>query len=325
MKVVAALPSYIGLSTVGAWIATHQWLVACVRAGHDVDVMTLHTMTEHGPVEPYEVDGVRVARRGRDYADVFGSADVVVSHVGDNMWAHRWAHSNRVPSVRIAHSIPANQIRERVAGAALVVANSQWTARAFPTDVPLVVCHPITWPADYATTSGDRVSIVNLSEYKGGQLFWQVAERMPDVEFLAVKGGYGDQIVPDAIPANVDLVEPTQNMRSDVYARTRLLLFPSMWESWGMVAVEAACSGIPTIAHPSPGLKEAMGSAAWWVGRHDVAGWEVAIRRLLTPSAWSVASQVARQRVDQLDPARSAIDFVDAVEQVVARRQTVGV
>lgn len=322
MRVVAFVPSYPPLTMVGAWIATHQWLKAVAAAGHDVEVMTHQTTVGTGDqvrkLAPYEWDGIPVAGRDRTYHERFGAADVIVSHVGDNMFAHRWALHRGVPSVRIAHSMPANDVHERIDGAALLVAPSVWLADEIAWPGPTVVCHPITIPGQYRTVPfGDRVTVVNLTEAKGGDVFWQLAERMPDVPFLGVRGGWGDQLDDRTLP-NVEVVGPVEDMRT-VYARTRILAVPSRSESWGMVPIEAMCSGIPVVAHPSPGLREACGTAAMWVDRDDLAGWERAIRRLLAPSAWQVASKIARAWVDRIDPADSADLFVAAVEGVVAR------
>jgi len=70
---------------------------------------------------------------------------------------------------------------------------------------------------------------------------------------------------------------------------------PSEYESWGRVGVEAMASGIPVIAHPTPGLQESLGDAGVFVDRNDIDGWERAIRRLLTPRAYGTASKKARR------------------------------
>jgi glycosyltransferase involved in cell wall biosynthesis len=69
-------------------------------------------------------------------------------------------------------------------------------------------------------------------------------------------------------------------MRGDVWAKTRILLARSLYESYGMAAVEALASGIPVIAHPTPGLREALGDAALFLDRQDVLAWAVAIEEL---------------------------------------------
>ena len=73
----------------------------------------------------------------------------------------------------------------------------------------------------------------------------------PDERFLLVTG---DRIV--QAPPNVDVQPPTRDIRS-IYARTKLLLMPSVCESYGRVAIEAAMSDIPTIAADLLGIREA--------------------------------------------------------------------
>ncbi|MFE4971343.1 glycosyltransferase [Kitasatospora sp. NPDC056651] len=58
---------------------------------------------------------------------------------------------------------------------------------------------------------------------------------------------------------------PGHAMRERVYARSRVVLMPSSHESWGRVGVEAFASGIPVIAHPTPGLAECLGHAGIYV------------------------------------------------------------
>lgn len=74
-------------------------------------------------------------------------------------------------------------------------------------------------------------------------------------------------------------------MRDDVWSRTKVLLIPSNYETYGMVGVEAIASGIPTIAHPTDGLCESLGDAGWFIPRDDVDEWQRVIELLLTDDA----------------------------------------
>lgn len=46
------------------------------------------------------------------------------------------------------------------------------------------------------------------------------------------------------------------------YERTGLLLFPSLYEGYGMAAVEALCSGTPVVASDYPAIREGVGDGA---------------------------------------------------------------
>jgi len=166
---------------------------------------------------------------------------------------------------------------------------------------------------EYRTTPGEKVTLVNLNESKGAHVFYALAERMPDIRFLGVIGAYGEQTVRD-LP-NVEIRPHGTDMRA-VYGSTRLLLMPSSYESWGRVGVEAMCSGIPVIAHPTPGLLEALGDAGTFCDRDDLDSWEVAVRRLLEGRRWVSASRRATARAAQLDPAEDLNAWCGAIESL---------
>jgi hypothetical protein len=106
---------------------------------------------------------------------------------------------------------------------------------------------------------------------------WMLAVFNSEWVRRAVKGMYGKQFM---LPRqNVKLVPNQQDARV-VYRDTRILLMPSAYESWGRVAIEAAHSGIPTIAHPTPGLRESLGDAGLFVDRTDTDGWVRELQRL---------------------------------------------
>ena len=80
-----------------------------------------------------------------------------------------------------------------------------------------------------------------------------------------------------------------------------------------MAAVEAAASGIPTIAHPTPGLQEALGDAGVFVDRDDIDGWETALKELLG-AGWALASKKALARSAEINPRQEVDTWVRAVE-----------
>jgi len=312
MRVLAVTPLYPPRSRVGAWITTHEYLRAMVARGH---VVTVLQGMAPANVPAYEHDGITVRAMARDRIRWFEDADVVVSHLGDNLVAARLAARRGIPSVRMVHSHQADPVHWPD-DTALVVFNSEHLAAQVAWPGAWIVAPPPVHAADYATTPGACVTLVNLAEAKGGRLFWTLARRMPDTHFLGVRGGYGMQ-VRGAAP-NVTLVADTPDMR-DVYRRTRILLVPSSVESWGRVAIEAAASGIPTIAHPTPGLLESIGPTGIFVDRDDPAAWEATIRRLHVPAIWSDASRLASARFAELDPGGTIDRVCDAIENVAMR------
>jgi glycosyltransferase involved in cell wall biosynthesis len=181
---------------------------------------------------------------------------------------------------------------------------------------PSIVSHPIIDPEAMRTESGDRVTLINPMPEKGGDLFWELVHAMPDVQFMAVQGGWNKkaQIQPDPMPSNATWL-PFQTDVRQVYRQTRVLLYPlgrTAPEGWidgaPMAPVEAACSGIPTIATPQPGMVEVMDEYCCMVEGHDVKVWAEAIRSVLTYlHVWQAK---ARRRAAVLNPA-AEIDKVE--------------
>jgi glycosyltransferase involved in cell wall biosynthesis len=111
----------------------------------------------------------------------------------------------------------------------LMVFNAEWLRRERPWPGPSMVLHPPVFAEEYRTAPGDHVTLVNLNERKGGRLLFELARRLPDHRFLGVVGGWGGQVVPDPVPANVTIMDHVDDAR-DIYARTRILLMPSSYE-----------------------------------------------------------------------------------------------
>jgi glycosyltransferase involved in cell wall biosynthesis len=318
MRILAMYHAYPPAHGAGAEWDAHTLLRALVKAGHRVDVQL--SVAEKVTAD-YVLDGVNV-HAYRDKHDPFrwlDDADVIITHLENTPRATILGEQARVPVIhRLHNTFDATRRWLLAPGASLGVANSEWMAEELRTEsrVPIVVVRPVVYYNEYVTKPGKAVTIVNLFENKGGAQFWRIVEQMPDVQFLAVRGGYGQQIIPDQVPDNVEVIDNTANMKDDVYARTRILLMPSDYESWGRVGVEAMASGIPVVAHPTRGLKESLGSAGTFVHRDDTAAWVKAIRGLRSPKGWAEASKAAKARVAELDADKDLHTWVSAVEML---------
>lgn len=306
-QVVAVVHYYPPAHRGGAELMVHELLKALAVAGHRVQVWA--TDEEHDT----EVDGISV-RAGSPQRV---SADVIVSHLKSVPLARQLARLARARLVQVLHSAAPWVVRDVVRGASLYVPNSHHVAKDLSRRMrgPHVVVHPPVWADQHATTPGDRVTLVNPIPAKGAAMFYELARRMPDVDFLAVEGGYQqhEQVREDL--ANVSWQPHTANMRNDAWSRTRVLLMPSAEESYGMAAIEAAASGIPTIAAPTPGLVEALGDGGTFVDVDDIDAWEAALRDLLGPR-WETASKAASARSEQIDPRQEVAAWVKAVESL---------
>lgn len=327
MRVLAMLHLYPPTGNAGAEWAMHTLLAALVQAGHEVDVLIIEPSTIE---QSYTLDGVRVHPR-RSKGDPFEwllsdhPPHVIVTHLMNTPRATVLGEMYRIPVVHVLHNDHDNERSWLQRRPALVVYNSDWVRdscltwwqeRLAEEPPPGVVVRPPVIASHYETAPGDRVTLINLCAKKGGRLFWELARRMPDVEFLAVQGAYGEQVIEDLANVEVQACVPGDQMRETVYARTRILLVPSEYESWGRVAVEAMVSGIPVVAHPTPGLKESLGEAGTFADRDDVDTWVAEIRRLRKIPVWKAASKKAKARAAELDPTPDLQTWVDAVEAV---------
>lgn len=300
----------------GAELMLHRMLKTLAERGHDVRVWA----TDEDKATDFE--GIRVRTGTPTVLD----ADVVVSHLKSVKTAQQLARRAGAAFVQILHSAApwvAADLRLRTQ---LYVANSHHVAADLRLKVrgQHLVVHPPVEAAEHATTPGDSVTLINPIPDKGADVFYTLAERMPHVPFLAVEGGYQrhDAVRREDLP-NVTWVDQTTDMRTDVWARTRVLLMPSTQESYGLAAIEAAASGIPTIAHPTPGLKESLGRNGLFVDRADLDGWEAMLTGVLGPR-WEEASAQALKRSGELDPAKELERWALAIEKLAPSQRTPG-
>lgn len=337
MKVTAFVHFSVPYRMAGSETMLHTMLVALAEAGHDVTCVTSDMEAPEtwtwGPVKGISAKGLLEG----ESAVLKTRPDVVISH-----------HQNAVPTIRLAKGIGAKSVfiqhnnfpdnsATLLERPDMVVFNTQWIADQWARHTPRwTVVHPPVWAEEHATKPGDHITLINLNRDKGALVFYQLAKRFPRRRFLAVMGSHGKQMVPadpyqgmfpeleiqnyTNIPPNVTIVPQTTNMKKDVWSRTRLLLVPSVYESYGMVAVEAMASGIPVIAAPTPGLKESLGIAGIFANRNQIAGWVYHMKMLLNNgNNWNEASNRCLARSASLDPEPELKRWVQTVEDMCPR------
>jgi len=268
-------------------------LDALPRTEFEVAVLSFGIGGDHQDGEYYEYDGIPVFVG-------FGvpfPPDIIITHHG---FAARVVQDicQEWPDARVVsvyHNDRYNIPEIQDLKAELEVFNTEWVKDSINHDSDSLTVHP---PLDYdrhrVETTGGAVTLVNLQENKGVHLFARLANRFPDVPFLGVMGTHGTQ---EPILAPNALIHPvTQDMR-EVWRQTRVVLMPSEYESYGMVAAEACVNGIPVIANPTPGLVECLDYAGIFVPRDDTDGYERVLRLLLTdPEKYREHSKLAELR-----------------------------
>lgn len=313
MNIVARVHAYPPHCNAGAELMLHALLRALVGRGHDCSV---YLIEPGGGALPYWWEGIYVVPKNvYDPEIAVKRADVAITHLQASSHTVRIAERHKTPSVYLVHNDFQNTTRRELAKspATLTVFNSQAMADSLADLAEGIVVYPPVDPEEYRVEPGGRVTLINMTDIKGVDVFWKLAAELPEVPFLGVEGGYGHQETHGGLP-NVTIMGHTPNIRR-VYAETKILLMPSKYDTWGRVTVEAMSSGIPVIASPCPGVVEALGGAGFVIERDDLDRWVATIKTLMRDDDfYAKASAAARQRALDLDPADDLVRFCDAVE-----------
>jgi glycosyltransferase involved in cell wall biosynthesis len=276
------------------------------RRGHEIRVFS--------PGVSREVDDIRVIGDARSRSQLYDWSDVVVTQLEARPTALRLAARHRRPLVLFLH-LGGLDPRSTYGKFSLVVFAASWLQAAKPWAGPTMVLHIPVDADQYKTTPGDSITLVGLSKLKGAPTFYELARRFPERPFLGVKGAWGEQIEPSVLPRNVTILDNTPDMRS-VYGRTRVLIMPSRFEVFPRACREAALSGIPVIATPCDGVREALGDAALYAERDDVGSWVSQLVSLDDPAAYSECSERVRAFVEQQDFTAELDDFAERLVRI---------
>lgn len=326
MKITALIHLFPPEHCAGSETTLHAALRGLVVRGHEVRVICANSKTA-----PYVIDGISVVRpprRGQDswLQDYVRGSDLLVTHLDLTNQAMALAMSTKIPLVHFVHNdsqLMCWRVDARVPYKnALAVYNSRWLAakpshyygQEMPKEwlAPSIVVHPVVEREHYECERGTKITLVNPTPGKGVETFKALARLMPNREFLAVEGGYGEQMIvsPDGptkhgqmrASGNIEWMAHTPDIRN-VFRKTKVLLMPSDYESFGRVGIEAACCGIPTVAHPTVGLKEAFGEAGIFIDRNEVAAWFNEVERLMTDDIYyHQRSQIVLDLAAKIDP-----------------------
>ena len=156
---------------------------------------------------------------------------------------------------------------------------------------------------------GDCITLINANLNKGQVTFLEIAKRMPNQKFLGVLPYYGEREVAQAT-SNVEWIKFDDDIRN-VFRRTRILLMPSFYESFGRVGVEAMANGIPVLySKPkknnqyenatTEGLQSWISPAGIECDRDNAEEWVEAIEALEDPEVYDAKSTEAKAHIDAM-------------------------
>lgn len=319
MKVAVFVHYYVPYRNAGSETMLHAMVKRLQEAGHEVLVVA--TVMPDSPRQ-YIHEGVNVLSTnlvyGRQNIETW-NPDVIISHHDNTIRAAQIARKLGIPWVFVCHNDMAGIHHQLGLEPDLVVFNSEWLKqRLYMPHMNFMVMHPPVWAEQHKTTKGKHITLVNMSENKGALVFYELARRLPHLNFLGVEGGHGEQILRHNIP-NVEIQPHTADMREKVWSRTGVLLMPSIYESYGMAGVEALASGIPVLAHPTPGLLESQGPEGIFLDRDDIDAWERQLRAFDSGDdvLYQQASNRALKRSQELDPRPELDKWVFKLEGLV--------
>lgn len=214
-------------------------------------------------IQPYEWKGVQVMTSNHRLGEKYEWADVIITHLINKSESTALAARFNKPIFHVCHNDNTSTLQSGTPNN-YVIYNSEHLRRASPVQLPGIVVNPPTWVQDWKFTQHHDNQwhlLVNCVANKGGEMLYQLATEFPLMQFRGVKGGYGQQIIRSTPSNNLHYREHTADMRS-VYDQTRVVIIPSIKESWSFVGAEAQACGIPVVCSDLPGLRENLGDAA---------------------------------------------------------------
>jgi glycosyltransferase involved in cell wall biosynthesis len=311
MNIVASIHLYPPTHVCGAEMMIHWMLKDLQAKGHHVRVL-LHDANRHKIKNNYVFDGIDVFPPNPSVIDgLMRWAHAVFTHLDYTRWTIHTAKMYRKPVFHLIHnSHPYPEIIDAEKKQHIIY-NSLWLKELLNYNFSNFIVTP---PVDYnyydlenEPEKSEYITLINLNENKGGKIFGEIARAMPHKSFLGVLGSYDEQMT-QSLP-NVTYVPNSPNIKQ-WYAKTRILLMPSKYESWGRTATEAMCSGIPVICTDTPGLKENCDKAGIYIkDRNNVKEWVEAISKLDDKKAYSWASRKAKARSREFDTRKTLDEF----------------
>jgi len=289
------------------------------------------SLTPQGPYR-YEVGYPCEIVPGDQYAETLQTLlerarpDVVLTQALEWPQVVAVARRHRVASILYVHGPEVLKIEMPARGADKVLYNSEFTRAWLDARFPYAgdVFYPPTDLARHRVESpgpGGALTLVNPLGVKGGDLLLPLARALPDRRFLAVEGWILPPFLARSLARepNIEVIPWQHDMRR-IYARTAVLLAPSLFEPFGRAPVEAAACGIPCVSSGVGGLREAMGPEGLYVDAHaPVEAWVDVVRRLEDPAEYGAQSRRCAQWAERFDARGAAVRFRHIAADVVAR------
>ncbi|MGA2145624.1 MAG: glycosyltransferase [Bryobacteraceae bacterium] len=298
----------------GSERSIHALLLHAIARGHEVEAVVCADPKYRGVAAMGSV-ALRLAATENEIANAISrfAPEVVFTQIDWSETAVECARQAHIPVVYFSRVGDANS------GADLLVFNSHsirdlWVRERPELEYRSLVLYPTILADDLgpAQPAGAAILCINPVRAKGGHLILEIAHRLPEMRFLAVRGWCDPSAdgVDFSRTPNVKLVPPRGGIKH-FCAESFLLLVPSVWnEPFGRVVVEAMSFGLPVLAYRRGGIPEAMGGAGVLLPEEaDATTWVEAIQKLTnSPEAYAAQRDLALRRAArypaECDPGR---------------------
>ena len=301
MSLVAFLHGYPPQWSMGGELSTHRTL-------REIPGSIVYTECD----APYEFEGVQVRpirsiEVSRMMADAKeANASVLLAHSTLSQRTVQVAKRLGIPSVLAVHAPPrfAADLRQAWSRATVKVYNTEAARRAWK-DPRGWLLHPPAGTALPELGPREHLTLTSSLLNKGADRVLELARRRPDQRFIIVRSpAHKTHGAPDfeekaAEIRNVDVWDRVHpNDMGRLWRETRILLVPSRYETYGLVALEAAWQGIPSIHVKTPDVMEGIGEAAYLLKNFDVDELDRGVTQV--DREYERRAVVARQRAEML-------------------------
>jgi len=166
--------------------------------------------------------------------------------------------------------------RDAILKADIVISNSKFVAdnikRIFNRESEIVypLIDVLRMANDLHSIDKKYITSIGSEIIKGRQIVERIAKIMPNHQFMIV----GREFSQPMQKANILYYSWSKNIR-EVYAKTKILLAPSLWEeAFCRVALEGMALGIPCIGSNKGGIPEVLGSEFIINNVWDIEKWK---------------------------------------------------
>jgi hypothetical protein len=319
-SIILMCDSFLPTTFAGSELSAYETIKYLRARGHNIRVFVNSWQVP-------EYDGFKILRY--DAYDPYCikeiiNTDIIFFQMGGDAKNLEIVKHRTQPVYLFIHMVNSYQwlLQQRVSFPIFVVYNSHMTQDSLPTLYDNMRMVPYVNTQKFEglraeTAQKDVVCLINCNKNKGGELFKELAYKMPNVQFLGVKGGYSNQVIDPNPPQNLVYIENQKDI-TIVFKRIGILVMPSKNETWGRTAVEAMASGVPVIHSESPGLVECVGGAGILCNHDDIDAWITAINRLISERLYRERlRQYGFNRIDEIkeEQIRGRQELANKIEQ----------